>query len=291
MINSISNADLTALDTFGWDRAGTNLVAPSGVSVWPITSSLGGLQTSTGLAANHQIGGVIQTGGYSIDQTTYALGGAGAASFVLTVKDNIGKLATGSVGVPGAVNGRLYPLTVTATDTTDGLSSPPASLNVIVGSSGADTINASAVVGLAGTARPTFIYGLGGNDVINGAGMSGQLWIDGETGGDTLTGGSGVNDFLFATVSDSSSSAMDVITNFHAAADCIDLTGLGTVLQCTGAITGTTLNARSVGWQQSGGNTFVFVNTTTLSAALGSANLTIELHGTIALASGNILHH
>jgi hypothetical protein len=83
---------------------------------------------------------------------------------------------------------------------------------------------------------------------------------------------------------------MDIITNFHATTDVIDLTGLGKTLKTIGAITGTTVAAGSVGWQSSGGNTFVYVNTGASAASLGKASMAIELNGGIALATSNILH-
>ena len=99
------------------------------------------------------------------------------------------------------------------------------------------------------------------------------------------------NDYLYGAVSDSSSIAMDAITSFHASVDLIDLTGLGTKLQYVGAISGATLNAQTVGWQQSGGNTFVYVNTTLSGEVLASTNMAIELRGVVSLSSANILHH
>lgn len=291
VINSISNADLTVLDAIGWDRTAVGASAPIGVTVSPVTASLAGLQISSGLAANKQLASGLQTGGYSIDKCNYTLGGAGAAPFTLSTTNDLATLTTGGAGVPGASNGRLYALTVTVTDTTDGLSSPAVPLDIIVGSSGTDAINVSALVGATQAATPTFIYGLAGNDAIDASGMTGNLWINGGSGADILTGGSGSNDYLYGATSDSLSSAVDVITNFNAAADLIDLSGLGTKLLCVGAISGTSLNAQSVGWQQSGGNTFIYVDTTTASQTLGATSMAIELQGTPALSSANILHH
>ena len=44
------------------------------------------------------------------------------------------------------------------------------------------------------------------------------------------------------------------------------------------------------GWRQSGGNTFVYVNTTASSKSLGSANMEIELNHSISLTAANFLH-
>jgi len=51
------------------------------------------------------------------------------------------------------------------------------------------------------------------------------------------------------------------------------------------------LPAHSIGWQAGGGNTFVYVNTTSSAEAVGAANMEIELHGSVALSSSNFLHH
>jgi hypothetical protein len=81
---------------------------------------------------------------------------------------------------------------------------------------------------------------------------------------------------------------MDLVTNFHAA-DVLDFSGISTALADQGSLTGSTLNAKSIGWQQSGGDTFVYVNTGSVSASPSTANMAIELQGTIALASKNIV--
>jgi Ca2+-binding RTX toxin-like protein len=188
------------------------------------------------------------------------------------------------------VNGRVYGLTLGATDLNSGLSSAPAALDVVVGSGGADTVSVATLVGSASTATPSFIYGLAGADQLNATGMTSKLWIVGGAGADTMTGGSGVNDYLYGARSDSTGTAADVITNFHTAADVIDLTGLGIALQYGGRITTSSLAAESVAWQVSGGNTFVYVNTGTGAESLSGADMRIQLRGGISLTSSNILH-
>ena len=85
---------------------------------------------------------------------------------------------------------------------------------------------------------------------------------------------------------------MDIITNFHAGVDLIDLSGLGRALGAATAIdpSATTIDAGSIGWQTSGGNTFVYVNTAFRMEALGSANMKIELVGSVALTGDSLLH-
>jgi Ca2+-binding RTX toxin-like protein len=193
--------------------------------------------------------------------------------------------------VTGGTNGKLYALTVTATDSTLAVSSSAGALNVVIGGSGADTINLASMTGIV-TSAPTFIYGLAGNDTINGAGMTGKLYIDGGAGADTMTGGSGGNVYEYASVSDSTPSAMDIIKNFNATMDVIDLTGLGVHLGTPAALASnaTSIAADSIDWQTSSGNTFVYVNDAGSSEALSAANMKIELAGNIALTSSNIAH-
>ena len=104
------------------------------------------------------------------------------------------------------------------------------------------------------------------------------------------TGGSGANDYLYASTSDSTWSAMDIITNFHTAADVIDLTGLGTTLKYAGKLSGGSLSGHSVGWQVSGGNTFVYANTSSSTERLSATNMKIDLQGSLSLSSVNIAH-
>jgi hypothetical protein len=279
--------------------------APTGAAFSPLTNSLAAAQATGGLAANTSIATAVETGGTSGDSYSYALGGSGAGAFTLTTANNAATLATGAAGDTGASGGRVFALTITATDTSNGTSSPASPLDVVVGSSGGDTVDLATLVGAASMATPTFVYGLGGKDVIDGAGMTSTLWIVGGAGADVMTGGSGVNDYLYGATRDSTPAAPDIITDFHAASDLIDLTGLGTALSYAGSLPTTTttgqgkhtvtsnqvLPAHSIGWQASGGNTFVYVNTSASREAVGSANMKIELQGSIAVSSGNFLHH
>jgi len=115
-----------------------------------------------------------------------------------------------------------------------------------------------------------------------------------------MAGGTGVNDYLYGATTDSTGAATDIITNFHAASDLIDLTGLATSLKSAGSLPTRTghgkkvsdqvLPAHSVGWQASGGNTFVYVNTSGSSESLVSSNMKLELLGSVSLTSSNIMH-
>ena len=122
--------------------------------------------------------------------------------------------------------------------------------------------------------------------------MTGNLWISGGQGADTMTGGSGVNDYLYSATSDSTSKSMDFITNFHAAVDLLDFTGLGSKFGPVVALaaSATTLTGNSIGWQTSGGKTFVYVNTGGNNQALTSSNMMIELQGVVPLSATNFAH-
>lgn len=259
-----------------------------GVAVAGATFTAGTVSTNGALAPSAAIAQIAQSGGTAGNSYAYALSGTNAGAFSLTTTNNVASLSAGQSGVAGATNGAVYNLSVTATDTTTGVSSTAAPLSVIVGSIGTETVNVAGLVGSAST--PSFIYGGSGNDTITGAGMTSKLWIAGGAGADTMTGGNGANVYQYGSAGDSTASAMDVITNFHASTDLLNLTGLGTKLNYVGQISGSKLAAGSVGWQVSNGNTFVYVNTSGGAERLSSTNMKIDLSGSIALTSGNIAH-
>jgi hypothetical protein len=293
-LEKVSANDLTVMDAIGWNYVGsivaTNTSTPTGVTVAAVTTALAAAQSTSGLAAKASLATFTQIGGLAADTYSYTLGGTGAASCTLTTASNVATLAV-ATSAAGATNGKLYALTVTPKDTTSGNSGPASAVNVVVGSSANDTIKLSSLSGVV-TSAPTFIYALAGNDTVSGTGMTGKLYFVGGAGADTLTGGSGVNDYEYGAVGDSTTSTMDVITNFKVAVDLIDLTGIGTKLTYAGAIasTGTAIAADSIGFQDSGGNTFVYVNATSASEKLTAASMKIELQGTIALTTSNFAH-
>ena len=136
------------------------------------------------------------------------------------------------------------------------------------------------------------MYGLAGKDTLNATGMTGSTWLTGGAGADTMTGGTGTNTYLYAAAGNSTPTAFDIIANFNPTLDKIDLTGIGTTaLSFQTTQVSTTVAARSIGWRQSGGNTFVYVNTTASSKSLGSANMEIELNHAISLTATNFLHN
>jgi hypothetical protein len=288
--NTVSNVDLTTLDVIGWTRSAdalAALAAPTGVTIKDTTSKVTAVQGTTGLTSRTAVASLTAIGGTSGDSVTFVLGGANASSFSIATTANTGTLSTGSSTVTGAPGGRLYALTVTPKDSLTGATGSAQPIDVIVGGSGADTVSVAAIVGNSNTNTPSFIYGLAGAEHIDGTGMTSKLWITGGAGGDTLTGGSGVNVYVYGGTSESTPSAMDIITNFHTSSDLIDLSAFSTGLTTFAALSGASVAAKSVGWQTSGGNTFVYVNTSSASESLTTANMKVELQGSLTLARSN----
>ena len=308
VVNAFSGVDQTAMNVLGWmptASGGTSpspspspapsptptVVAPTGVAVASVTGGLAGIQTSTGLAANAVIATASEIGGVSGDTFTYALAGSGAGAFGLTSANNTATLTVGSSGAAGAANGLAYALTLTATDTTNGTSSAADPLEIVVGAGGKGTIGVESLVGTQNASAPTFVLGLGSGETINGSGMSGPLFIASGAGADSFTGGSGANHYLFGSVADSTPAAPDLITNFHAATDLIDLTGLGITLNYGGKVGWkSSIAAHSIEWTSSRGTTTIYVNTSASSKTMSAANMKIDLSGNISLASSNFLH-
>ncbi len=293
VIEAVTGNDLTVMDAIGWNLTGSSTpppgTPPSGITVAAETGSLSAIQGNGSLPGGSPLAAITEVGGIAGDSFSYKRGGAAASSFTLSASGTTDVLSAGSSGLAGGTNGKLYAITVTATDTTNGLSSAAVPLNVVVGGSGNDTVNLASMSGIVKSA-PTFIYGLAGNDSIKGTGMTGTLFFDGGAGADTMTGGSGSNIYEYGSVSDSTPTAMDIITNFNVKMDMIDLTGLGSHLGTPGALSGSSIAADTIGWKTSGGNTFVYVNTSSGSESLTGANMKIELRGSVALTSANIAH-
>jgi len=159
---------------------------------------------------------------------------------------------------------------------------------VIVGGTSDDTIGIAGLLGAADT--PVFIYGLDGNDDLDGTGMTSTLWLAGGAGADLLTGGSGANTYRFAATGDSTARAADIVTNFNAASDLIDLTGLGVSLRTIGPITSRKLPVGCIGWQSTGDSTIVYINAGTRPERLVSTDMRIELLGGVTLTGANFTH-
>ncbi len=291
--NTMSSADLRVMDTLGWNLASAATMV--GLTLSPATGNVSTARNGAGLGAATILSAVNEVGGPATDTYKMTLSGTGAALFKMSGTGPTQFLRVGAAGLPGSASGTLYSLKITATDVTQSTAAAKViasvSLVVIGGTSGDDTISVATLSGGLGTAVPTFVYGLDGNDVINAGGLSGPLVMVGGAGADRMTGGSGGTDYIYGAVADSTAASMDVITNFQASTDLIDLTGLGSALAYAGAITGgAKLAAHSIGWQTSGGNTFVYVNTFAGARAVTAASMKIELLGAVAPSESNFLH-
>jgi hypothetical protein len=157
----------------------------------------------------------------------------------------------------------------------------------VIMTNGGDTVT--------GSSRNDIIQAAKGNDTVNGG--AGNDFIAGNYGRDTLTGGLGNDTFDYNALSESSttSSIRDIITDFKTSgADKIDL---GT-LDANATIGGnqafsflTTLGAAftaagQVRYTQSGGNTFVDVNT---DANLATIEMQIQLTGLKTLVTADFV--
>ena len=251
--------------------------APTGFTTTPTANGTANGASGLGSTSIAALAGKGLTG----DQYSFAL--ASGPSGGLTMS-SAGTLAT--TGLTGIANGKVFTANVVVSDATNGVAAASSlPIAVVVGSSGNDSINPR-TLGIAAS-TPTFIYSLGGTDTINGTGMTGALTFEVAVGKETMTGGSGVNDYMFGAVADSTPAAMDVITNFGSL-DILDFTSFdGGKLKVAGALTGTSVAAGTVGWQTSGSSTFVYVNNSLKSEAFSAADMKIQLNGAISLSSGN----
>ena len=271
-----------------------NSLAPTGFRFAPDTAHLLGLEgASSTLVAGVALGTVVETGGASGDSYSFSL--AGAAPFVMGSSNSVGTLSTAAGGAAGKTNGQVYALNIKETDTTNGQQSSLLPFDVVVGSSSGDTINLAQGghdLGIS-SATPTFVYGLGGADLINATGMTGPVWMAGGSGADTFTEGTGPTTYLYAATSESTPSSSDLIMNFNVALDRIDLTGIGAtplVFQAS-KISGNSISADTIGWKVNGQNTALYVNTSGATELLGSADMKIQMRAALSITSADVLHH
>ena len=290
VINAFSSADTNIMNLLGWNiTSPVSAKAPTGLSLATATAGLAGHLSNSAVAANTKLGTLSETGGTSSDSFSYTLGGTGAASFSLTASGNSAVLAVGANALAGSSNGKLYALTLTANNTTNGTSSPAIPLDVVVSTGAKATISLTTLLGSANTSNASFIYALGSSETINASGTSGAIFLVAGAGGDTITAGTGVMDVIFSATSNSTASAMDVIKGF-AANDLLDFSGISTTLKLAGSLgTSKSIAANSIGYQSSGGNTYVYVNTSANSESLTAANMKVEIVGSHSLTSSNTI--
>jgi Ca2+-binding RTX toxin-like protein len=154
-----------------------------------------------------------------------------------------------------------------------------------------------------GTARAETLTGGSSSDILFGA--EGNDALRGGAGADRLIGGAGRDTFIYNAVTDSKSSASDIITDFQHGSDKIDFTNIAGINATNGiplfqgqlGPTGNqTLNAHSVAYLEVGGNTLLLVNTSNAAEIVTGANphasdMTIVLLGVhLGLTSTDFLH-
>lgn len=134
------------------------------------------------------------------------------------------------------------------------------------------TASATDLAGNAGSTSGLAILGSKAANTLSGG--AGDDLIQGGGGADKLTGGAGTDRFVYRAVGQSTSSAADTITDFAHGSDKIDFSNIGS-LAFQGALVGTgslTLNANSVAFLETGGNTHVLVNTSAIAETVSAAN-------------------
>jgi hypothetical protein len=233
---------------------------------------------------------------------------AGGASFTVTgLRGNLDAAAVGGA------------LTVTTASVASGLS--------IATGSGSTTVDASALVAgesvtLTGSHAATVtlaagnlsagLYtgdlivtgGSGANSIVVGHGS--QNTIKGGDGADVITGGQGNDRIVFDFASESTWTAPDTIVSFAGGTgsdrDLIDFTNIagiassGGVPYFRGDVSGQSLAPHTLGYFESGGDTWIVVNTedqemSFAQIASGEADMAIILVGTsLGLVSSNFSH-
>jgi Ca2+-binding RTX toxin-like protein len=245
--------------------------------------------------------GANQVNGTNITVTNGDIitGGTGSDTLTIdTAKNNpmsytMGDGAHSDVGLRNFEN-----LTLTTNDTTGNAPTITVTFdanfqnNVTLNVSGASlrsgvnlTVDANAV-----TTGAFVITGSSTADTIKGG--SGADTIKGGGGADILTGGAGNDAFEYTATSDSTQATSDTITDFTHGSDQIDLSAItgATTFQATAlAGTGSTVNAHSVAWLQTGGNTRVYVNNTGSGVVASSAVMRINLTGLVSLTSADFV--
>jgi hypothetical protein len=282
-----------------------NGLPPTGISFVTDSAHLATLQVqggSSGLHSGTAIGSFTESGGIAGDAYTFTIGGA--SGFSISSTSNVGTLSTGGNTVGGLTNGKVYPLTVMVNDTTNSTHSAALAFDVVVGSgqsggSGNDVIKLDIGSGNLGisAATPTIIYGLNGKDTIDATGMTANVWFVGGPGADTMTGGSGVDTYLYAAIGESKpgNGNFDTINSFAHGTDKIDCSAISGLNAATVTVLTTTpssIAGHTIDLVQSGGNTEVYANagwgTETVPA---QANMEIHLVGVSLTATDLILHY
>jgi Ca2+-binding RTX toxin-like protein len=268
-----------------------------------------GISITTGSAATS-----ITASGASDVVTVHAT--ALAQNTALTLIGSAAEVVTGLVGdiSAGSLSGALTVTTGDATDNTISITSGSGATSITAsGTSDVVTVNATALTAntltLSGSAAATITLGTGGslaagadtgNLTVTGGSAnntittgSGNDTIKGGAGADLLTGGAGSDHFVFAATSDSTVASHDRITDFVHSVDIIDTSAITALTTIGGLITGSAqVAANSIVWIQSGADTIVYANTSSVAKSQGSADMEIVLTNVVAstLTSTDFFH-
>lgn len=156
--------------------------------------------------------------------------------------------------------------------------------DTLYGGNGNDTLygGSSGMDALYGEAGDDYLSGESNHDVLDGGagndtltGGEGSDTLTGGDGADVLTGDSNADRFVYTALSESSTGASDLLTDFVQGLDVIDLAALGFSGIQSGAASGTVL-----GYSFSSGNTIVTADGSTFS---------FELTGEITLANTDFI--
>lgn len=141
-----------------------------------------------------------------------------------------------------------------------------------------------------GSSGEDHLYGRSGADYLDGG--PNNDWIEGGAGGDDLTGGSGADEFAYTALGQSQNGSIDIIRDFsHAQGDKIDLSNIDAKAHTSGEQgfhfngTGLYSGEGQVRYQQVGGDTFVYANTSTA----GGPEVVIKLDGLHDLVASDFI--
>ena len=225
------------------------------------------------VAGNNNDTGQDTITGFSLTSDTLKVVATNVSSFVHGTDTGIGTAGTGGNSNTGnlasfTTGTGLVELNQTTNDDWDDLGDIAVTFNTPSGTFNEANFEARLRYDLTGTGGADTITTGDGNDRIQGGG-----------GADVLNGGIGSDVFAYAALADSTVASFDSISGFVHGTDQIDFTTIGGIDSFQGQIVGGNVAANSIGWVESGGNTLIYVNATSASEAVGSAQMQITLTG------------
>ena len=210
-----------------------------------ITSNGGGSSASISVAENTlaAVTTVRATDGNAAQVLAYSLSGTDADLFAIDAATGVLTFKNAPDYEAPADNGanNTYNVTVLVDDGAGGSDTQALSIRV-TNVNGVTRNGGSGADALTGSGENDWLYGkggadtltaLGGNDYLEGAsgndaldGGAGADELVGGAGADTMTGGAGADTFVYWDMSESTTTARDVITDFTKGADKIDLSDI-----------------------------------------------------------------